>query len=95
MSVTEAPRVEPDGDTRPLDRVDGDLTHETQVDHHPVITDRMAGDVMAAAADRNGQPGGDRELDRSGDVTGIQRRRTLAQATLGGPASVSASGCGW
>ena len=46
----------------------GDAVHQRQVDHHAVVTDRVAREVVSAAPHRDGQIAAAREIDRGSDV---------------------------
>jgi hypothetical protein len=52
-----------------------DALHEGEVDHQPAVGDRLAGDVVAAAADRDLQSFAPGEVDRVGDVRRVQAAR--------------------
>jgi hypothetical protein len=59
-------------DLRPTGRgVDADLRQLRQVDHHAAVAHRRAGDVVAAAADRDLESPLAGEGDRRGDVAGV------------------------
>ena len=51
--VVLVPRDPALGPGPPAARIDVDPTHQRQVDHQPAVGDRPAGDVVAAAADRD------------------------------------------
>jgi hypothetical protein len=67
--VELAPREPGLGAARARHRVDLDALHGPQVDHHPVVAHRVAGDVVPAAVD------GDRQAARPGEA---DRRRHVA-----------------
>jgi len=52
----------------PARRIDADRAHRGKVDDEPAIGNRIARNVMPAAADRDRQPAPARKCDRWGDV---------------------------
>ena len=71
---TERRRLRPDD---PRLRVDLDGAQVAQVDHERAVGDRVAGDAVPAAADRDRQSGRARARHRGHDVVG-RRARTIA-----------------
>jgi hypothetical protein len=76
-------------------RVDANRLHQREVDHQAAITDRVSGDGMAAAANRDEQVAGAREADRLDDVVGAraacdQRRMPINRTVPNAPGLVVA-----
>ena len=68
LAIDVAPdRAALDSRTSPF-RVDPHTAHGRQIDHHAVVADGVAGDVVAAAADRGREPVLARERDGGHDV---------------------------
>ena len=61
-------------------RVDVHVPHGREVDHEAVVADGVAGDVVAAAANRDEQRMLAREPDRCGDISGVDAARRSARA---------------
>ncbi|MDT4787923.1 hypothetical protein FQZ97_202980 [compost metagenome] len=59
-------------DIRPVkSRRNADGIHRRHVDHQPAIADGIAGDIVSAAANGNGEPMGASVLHRRDDVGGV------------------------
>ena len=90
--------TDPDAGLRadgPSRRVDVDALHEREVDHQPPVRDRLAGDVVAAAADRDLEALLPAEVHSVHDVRRVQtlryhRRTIVDQAVVNAPGLVVA-----
>src|SRR5439155_329378 len=63
------------GTGRPLRRVDVDALHKGEVDHQPPVGYGFAGDVVAAAADRDLESLPPAEVDRVHDIRRVETSR--------------------
>ena len=62
--------------------IDPDEVHEREVDHQPVVADRIAGDVVAAALDRQQKPLISREIDGVLDIGGALATRDQSRTPV-------------
>src|SRR5581483_3280640 len=63
-------------------RVDRDLAHPAEVDHQPALADRVAAEVVAAAAHRDLQSLLTAEPDRGGDLGGAGAARDRGRVAI-------------
>lgn len=63
-------------------RIDMAALHEAQVEHHAIVADGTAGDVVTAAAHRDLEAAFDGEAKRIDDVSGSQAARDDGRASI-------------
>ena len=85
--------------SRGSDRIDVDALHQREVDHQPALGDRLAGDAVTAATNRDLESFAPAEVDSVGDVCRVQTARDHRGVLVDKPVvdapSLVVSGVAW